>query len=105
MNQTKMESFVEAWVNVFIGFPINYVANLVVLPWFGYEVGPGKAFWIGVVFTVISVARSYLVRRFFNTKTFSHKVVAWYRHRRAMNDLAYSFITAIEKGEKEEKHV
>lgn len=75
MNQTKIESFVESWVNIFIGFPINYGANIVVLPlMYDADNLAGSAFWIGVVFTAISVARSYTLRRFFNTKSFSHKM-------------------------------
>jgi hypothetical protein len=61
-----MGSFIEAWVNVLIGFAINFAANMVVLPWFGFEVRASTAFNIGLVFTVISVARSYVIRRWFN---------------------------------------
>lgn len=32
MNQTRLGSFIEASVNVFIGFWINFVANLIILP-------------------------------------------------------------------------
>jgi len=69
MGQTRLSSFIEAWVNVFIGFGINFVANMVILPYFGF-VGLTLAanFQIGLVFTVISVVRSYVVRRWFNAK-------------------------------------
>jgi hypothetical protein len=63
--QSRLESFIEAWVNILIGFSINYVANLIVLPWFGFNVTPGAAFGIGLVFTVISLVRSYGIRRLF----------------------------------------
>lgn len=66
--QSKLESLVEAWVNVAIGWSINFGANLIVLPAFGYPVTLGDALGIGVVFTVISVARSYAVRRWFNAR-------------------------------------
>ena len=66
MSQTRLGSFIEAWVNVFIGFSINFVANMVVLPWFGFDIHAGQAFGIGLVFTVISVVRSYTIRRWFN---------------------------------------
>jgi hypothetical protein len=62
-------SFVESWANVAVGFSINYVANLVVLPWFGLAITPSKALGVGVVFTGISVARSYTLRRWFNKRT------------------------------------
>lgn len=65
--QSKMQSLIEAWVNVVIGFGINLIANLIVLPAFGYRVTVGDAFGIGLVFTVISIARSYFIRRWFNS--------------------------------------
>lgn len=64
--QSRLSSFIEAWVNVAIGFGINLTANLIVLPWFGFAVTVTDALGIGVVFTVISVARSYCIRRWFN---------------------------------------
>lgn len=73
MSQTKVGSFVESWVNILIGFSINYVANLTVLPLFGYDVSYTDAFGIGIVFTGISLLRSYFIRRWFNSlKLFNH---------------------------------
>jgi hypothetical protein len=71
--QTKLGSFVEAWANIAVGFSINFVANLVVMPWFGFHVTPTDAFGIGVIFTVISLARSYVLRRWFNGLKFGNK--------------------------------
>lgn len=63
-HQTRTESFVEAWVNVFIGFWINFVANLLILPLFGFDsLTIATNFIIGLLYTVISVARSYIIRR------------------------------------------
>lgn len=64
--QTRIGSFVEAWANILVGFSINFVANLLVLPMFGFNVTPSDAFGIGLVFTAISLARSYVLRRWFN---------------------------------------
>lgn len=66
MRQTKMSSFVEAWINVLIGFAINFVANLVILPMFGFNITLEDNLYIGILYTIISVARSYAVRRWFN---------------------------------------
>jgi uncharacterized membrane protein (DUF485 family) len=66
MNQTRLGSFIEACFNVLVGFAINWTANMLILPLFGFNVTAGQALGIGVFFTVISVARSYLIRRFFN---------------------------------------
>lgn len=66
--QTIRDSLGEAWTNVAIGFGINYVANLLVLPLAGLPVSAGGAFWIGCIFTAISVVRSFIIRRAFNFK-------------------------------------
>jgi hypothetical protein len=76
MAQTKLGSFTEAWANIAVGFGINFTANLIVLPWFGFAITPAKAFGIGVIFTVISLVRSYIIRRFFNGLRFGNSEVA-----------------------------
>jgi len=66
--QSRLGSLIEAAVNTALGWSINFVANLIVLPRFGFHVTPLDAAGIGVVFTVISIARGYLVRRWFNAR-------------------------------------
>jgi hypothetical protein len=69
MTQSRLGSFIEAWINVAIGFGINFVANLVVLPAVGLPTPTiGQNFAIGALFTVISVTRSYVIRRWFNAR-------------------------------------
>lgn len=68
MTQTKLGSLIETLVNIAIGFLINLGANMVILPAFGYHVSLGQAFNIGMAFTVISVVRGYLIRRYFNAR-------------------------------------
>jgi len=65
--QTKLGSFIETLVNIAIGFTINWIANMFILPMHGFKVTGGQAFSIGLMFTVISVIRSYSVRRWFNS--------------------------------------
>jgi hypothetical protein len=65
--QTQLGSFVEAWANIVIGFAINFTANMVFLPMFGFSGLTARvAFEIGLVFTIISLIRSYVLRRVFN---------------------------------------
>ena len=67
MDQSRLGSFIEAWVNVFIGFWINFGANLVILPLFGFtSLTLATNFVIGLLYTIISVIRSYVIRRWFN---------------------------------------
>ena len=69
VDQTRLGSFIEAWVNVAIGFGINFTANLLILPQFGFtSLTIGINIVIGLIYTVISVARSYIIRRWFNNR-------------------------------------
>lgn len=73
--QTKWGSFVEAWGNVAVGFGINFTANWLILPLFGFTtLTVGKNLAIGGMFTVISVGRTYVIRRYFNGLKFGHPV-------------------------------
>ena len=74
--QTKLGSFVEAWANIAVGFGINFVANMMVLPLFGFHVTASDAFGIGLIFTAISLARSYVLRRWFNGLKFGNREAA-----------------------------
>ena len=67
MSQSKTGSLVEAFANIVIGFAVNYTANLIILPMFGFSGLTARiAFEIGLVFTIISLVRSYVLRRVFN---------------------------------------
>ena len=66
MAQTRLQSFTEAWLNIAIGYFVASAANWLVLPHWGYQVSPKAAAEIGLVFTFISLVRSYLIRRLFN---------------------------------------
>lgn len=66
MAQTKFGSFLEAWANIGVGFAVNWCANMVILPMFGFELSGTTAFEIGLWFTAVSLARQYALRRWFN---------------------------------------
>lgn len=68
MTQTRLGSLIEALANIAIGFWINFCANLLILPLFGFQITVRDNLVIGVIYTGISLARSYLLRRFFNAQ-------------------------------------
>lgn len=68
MNQSRLESFVEACINVGIGFIVSFTIQLITFPMFGIHVSMGTHLGVITVFTVASVARSYVIRRFFNAR-------------------------------------
>lgn len=59
-------SAVEAVANVAIGYVVAVAANAVVLPLFGLHPSALDSFAIGALYTAISLARSYALRRLFN---------------------------------------
>ena len=66
MNQTKTQSAVEAVANVAIGYGVSLAANATILPLFGISISLSDNLVIGAIYTAISIARSYCVRRAFN---------------------------------------
>ena len=77
MQQSKLDSFIEALLSTFIGFIVSFTANLILMPMLGIPVSLSQNFILTVAFTFVSVARSYMVRRFANKylTQFREKVV------------------------------
>ena len=74
MRQTVWGSIVEAKTNIAVGFVVNYVANMTILPLFGFDsLTPGKNFVIGLLYTGISLVRQFVIRRWFNGLKWGHK--------------------------------
>lgn len=74
MSQTVKGSFAEAWLNIAVGFTINFVANMLILPLFGFgALTLFKNFQIGLLYTVISLVRSFVIRRWFNGLKWGNK--------------------------------
>lgn len=68
MQQTKLESLVETCINTLIGFALSYIAWPIAAWLFTIPYSPGSHFGVVMFFTVISVARGYVVRRWFNAR-------------------------------------
>ena len=64
--QRRRMSAIEAVANVAVGYVVAAVTTALVLPLFGYNVSGADAIGISAVFTVVSLARSYALRRAFN---------------------------------------
>jgi hypothetical protein len=65
--QSKKSSFIEALLNTLIGYIINLGVQLMVYPFFGATFTFGQNLEIGIIFMVVSLSRSYVIRRWFNT--------------------------------------
>ena len=66
MSQTRRQSLIEAWANIAVGYAVNMVANFAIFPLFGWKITLRQNLLIGVFYTVVSLARSYALRRAFN---------------------------------------
>jgi len=65
MIDSKIKSLVESIFNIIIGLTISFISNLIILPLFGFEPTFEDLALISVIYTLISLARSYLIRRLF----------------------------------------
>lgn len=66
--QSRIQSFLEAWANTIIGYFINLAVQLVVYPFYGATFTFGQNIQIGLIFMAVSIARSYGLRRLFNSR-------------------------------------
>jgi len=66
--QTRISSLYEAAINILIGFAINFTANMTLFPLFGWEISVQQNIGLGICYTVISLVRSYVIRRWFNAR-------------------------------------
>jgi hypothetical protein len=63
--QSRLMSVVEAVANVGVGFLVALLMQFIVFPMFGLEVSLSENLAIGALFTIASIARSYVLRRVF----------------------------------------
>lgn len=64
--QKRKHSFLEILISTVIGYFVALATQIAVFPHFGILVSHGQHLVISLIFTVVSVARGYLIRRFFN---------------------------------------
>lgn len=64
--QSKTLSLIESIANTLVGFLISLLVQLIIYPALDIPVTIYQNILITFVFTIVSITRSYLVRRFFN---------------------------------------
>ena len=64
--QTRWMSFMEAVTNIVVGYGLAVLTQIVVFPLFGLYASLSDNLLMGVAFTTILLARSYVLRRLFN---------------------------------------
>lgn len=63
--QSRRASLIEAVINVAVGFWIAVGVQALVFPIFGIATSFGTDLAIAAIFTAVSIARSYVMRRLF----------------------------------------
>ncbi|MFN3014477.1 hypothetical protein ACK1CN_00930 [Vibrio coralliilyticus] len=64
--QSKKQSVIESVTNVVIGYVVALFSQLAIFPFFGIHLPFSDNLLIGAFFTIVSIIRSYVVRRLFN---------------------------------------
>ena len=65
MKQTRWMSLLEAVLNVLVGYGVAVATQWLVFPIFGLHATLQEHLAIGLIFTLVSLARSYVLRRAF----------------------------------------
>jgi hypothetical protein len=63
-------SLIEAIANVIVGYGVAVVTQIMIFPIFGLDTTLAQNLQMGLVFTVVSIARSYVLRRVFEAIRF-----------------------------------
>ncbi len=66
--QSRLMSLIESLTNVAIGMVVSFFGQIVVSHWYNLPLNVTQNMQIVLFFTVLSVARSYVLRRVFNRR-------------------------------------
>ena len=66
--QSRLASLAESLTNVVIGYLVSVLTSIIVLPLFGVTLSLAENAQLSLIYTVVSIARSYAVRRAFNRR-------------------------------------
>ncbi|WP_299363377.1 hypothetical protein [uncultured Paracoccus sp.] len=67
MKQSRAMSLIESVANVIVGYGIAVVTQILIFPFFGLHTTLAQNLQMGAVFTVVSIARTFALRRLFET--------------------------------------
>ena len=65
MKQSRLVSLVEAITNVIVGYSVAVVTQILIFPIFGLHTTLAQNLQMGLLFTGVSIIRSFLLRRLF----------------------------------------
>jgi len=65
LKQSRVMSLVEAIANVIVGYGVAVITQMMIFPAFGLHTTLAQNLTIGALFTIVSIARSFALRRLF----------------------------------------
>ncbi|MCK4621076.1 MAG: hypothetical protein KAT62_02555 [Desulfuromonadales bacterium] len=68
MKQTRLGSLIEAAINTLVGYSVALGSQLIIFPMVGVHIPLSTNILIGAWFTLISLVRGYIIRRWFNER-------------------------------------
>ena len=75
MKQSRLMSLAESLANVLVGYGVAVATQMVVFPLFGLAVTVTENLLIGLIFTAVSIVRSYALRRGFEALRVRHSAI------------------------------
>ena len=67
MKQSRLMSLIEAITNVIVGYGVAVMTQILIFPIFGLHTTLAQNLQMGLLFTGVSIIRSFLLRRLFET--------------------------------------
>lgn len=65
MKQSHLMSLVESVANVIVGYGVAVMTQILIFPIFGLHTTLAQNLKMGAIFTIVSIARSFALRRVF----------------------------------------
>ncbi|NHB78251.1 DUF7220 family protein [Rhodobacter calidifons] len=65
MKQSRLMSLVESVANVVVGYGVAVATQILIFPVFGLHTTLAQNLKMGAIFTIVSIARSFALRRVF----------------------------------------
>jgi hypothetical protein len=65
VKQSRTMSLVESMTNILVGYALAFATQLAIFPLIGVHLSMGENLGVALAFTLVSLARSYALRRVF----------------------------------------
>lgn len=94
--QTRLQSFIESCVNILIGYSIAILSQIIIFPFFDIYIPITDNLWIGMWFTIVSLVRSYCIRRWYARKLKKSYEASWTKEYKDSSDVLKDMTKSIE---------